>query len=319
MPFEAYKAGQAVNPSSPTNTSVLKDKSVVVTGGASGLGLAYVRAFASHGAFVTFGDVNAKAGTQIASELGPSVQFVHCDVTSWSDQLAMFKAAVSNSPAKSCDIVIANAGIAKTDDVFTVDDVEDPIEPNLDIMRINALGPLYTAKLAMHYFHRQPETAERDRCLIVKGSLAAYLDLPGAIQYNVSKFGMRGMVDCLRRTGWQTGVRVNLIAPWFIATPILSKEAVSHIAGLGVEFASEGDAAAAVVRVACDKGVNGRALGVVPRSEAPEGWMDLGHDDYAEEDFMQRWQEGVLRTSHRIKKPEDQPRGVGPEGFGSKE
>lgn len=318
MPFEPYKAGQAVDPSLATNTSVLKDKSVIVTGGASGLGLAYVRAFASHGAFVTFGDINATAGEKIASELGPNVQFVKCDVTSWSDQLAMFKAAVSNSPAKSCDIVVANAGIAKHDDVLSVDDGDEPIEPNLDIMRINGLAPLYTTKLALHYFARQPESPERDRCLIVKASLAGYLDLPGALQYNVSKWGMRGLVNNLRRTGWQAGVRVNLIAPWFIATPIMTKESVSHIKGLGVEFALEEDAASAVVRVACDKHINGRALGIVPRRQQKEGWIDLRHDDYKEGDFMVEWQEGVLRTSHRIRPKIEQPEGVGPEGFGSK-
>jgi NAD(P)-dependent dehydrogenase (short-subunit alcohol dehydrogenase family) len=68
MPLEEYKAGQAVDPSSPTDTSVLEGKSVIITGGASGLGLAYVKAFASKGAFVTFGDLNASAGETIASE-----------------------------------------------------------------------------------------------------------------------------------------------------------------------------------------------------------------------------------------------------------
>jgi NAD(P)-dependent dehydrogenase (short-subunit alcohol dehydrogenase family) len=43
---------------------------------------------------------------------------VKCDVTSWKDQLAVFKAAIANSPHKSIDIVIANAGIAGNDPVF---------------------------------------------------------------------------------------------------------------------------------------------------------------------------------------------------------
>ena len=318
MPIEPYQAGHAVDPSSPTDTSVLKDKSVIITGGASGLGLAYVKAFASHGAFVTFGDLNSSAGQKIAAELGQNVQFVQCDVTSWSDQVSMFKAAVQNSPAKSCDIVVANAGIAASDPVFAFDDSEEPVEPNLTIMKVNAIGPLYTAKLAMHYFNRQPDDLSRDRCLIMKGSLAAYLDLPGAPQYNVSKWGMRAFVNCIRRTGWQKGIRVNLIAPWFIATPILSQEAVAHLSGMGVEFATEEDAASAVVKVACSKEINGRALGIVPRSETDYGYIDLKHDDYAEDDFMHRWQEGVLKTSHRIQHPAKQPENIGPEGFGSK-
>lgn len=317
MPLEEYKAGQAVDPSSPTNTSVLDGKSVIITGGASGLGLAYVKAFASKGAFVTFGDLNTSASEKIASELGPNVQFVKCDVTSWSDQVSMFKAAVTASPAKSCDIVVANAGIARDDDIFAFnEDSEEPVEPDLSIMKVNSIGPLYTAKLAMHYFNRQPEDSSRDRCLLMKGSLAAYLDLPGSPQYNMSKWSMRAFVNCIRRTGWQKSIRVNLIAPWFIATPILSKEAIAHISGSGIEFANEDDAAAAVVKVACDKSINGRALGIVPRSKADHGYMDLKHDDYTNDDFMQKWQNEVLSTSHRIQLPMKQD--VGPEGFGSK-
>lgn len=44
----------------------------------------------------------------------------------------------------------------------------------------------------------------------------------------------------------------------------------------------------------------GRAFGVVPRKEAPEGYMDLIHDDYQDGDFLKEWQELVLLTSHRI-------------------
>jgi hypothetical protein len=126
----------------------------------------------------------------------------------------------------------------------------------------------------------------------------------------MSKWSMRAFVNCIRRTGWQKGIRVNLIAPWFIATPILSKEAVAHISDSGLKFATEDDAAAAVVKVACDKSINGRALGIVPRSEAEHGYLDLRHDDYAEENL-------VLSTSHRIQVPAKQPENVGPEGFGS--
>lgn len=46
---------------------------------------------------------------------------MRCDVTSWEDQVAMFKAAVANSPEKSCDIVVANAGIGGEDSIFKFD------------------------------------------------------------------------------------------------------------------------------------------------------------------------------------------------------
>lgn len=45
---------------------------------------------------------------------------------------------------------------------------------------------------------------------------------------------------------------------------------------------------------------SGRALGIVPRHEAPDGFVDLAHDDYQEGDFMKGWQEIVLRTAQAI-------------------
>jgi NAD(P)-dependent dehydrogenase (short-subunit alcohol dehydrogenase family) len=50
-----------------------------------------------------------------------NAQFVKCDVRNWDDQVAVFEAAVANSPDKSCDIVISNAGIIVPDDMFKFD------------------------------------------------------------------------------------------------------------------------------------------------------------------------------------------------------
>ena len=50
-----------------------------------------------------------------------NVQFFKCDTTSWKDQLQMFKQAVAKSPEKSCDIVIANAGVSGADELFALE------------------------------------------------------------------------------------------------------------------------------------------------------------------------------------------------------
>ena len=88
------------------------------------------------------------------------------------------------------------------------------MKPDLRILEVNLLGMVYTIKLAMHYFRRQPVDDARDRCLILKGSIAAYLDQPGSPQYNASKWGARGLMRNFRRTAWKEGIRVNLVAPW---------------------------------------------------------------------------------------------------------
>ena len=146
-------------------------------------------------------------------------QFVHCDVRSWADQLKAFKQAIANSPSKTVDIVIANAGISGADQVFWDDKTEEPVEPDLKILNINLVGVLYTIKLAMHYFRRQYEKNKQiDQLLILQGSLAGYIDLPGSMQYASSKYALRGLMRNLRRSGFTFGMRVNYIAPWYVTT-----------------------------------------------------------------------------------------------------
>lgn len=89
-----------------------------------------------------------------------------------------------------------------------------PKKPNLSIVQVNLLGTLYTTKLAFHYFRRQPADPSYPGCLIMKASLAAYVDIPGSVQYQASKFGVRGTMLSLRRTAWELGIRVNSVAPW---------------------------------------------------------------------------------------------------------
>jgi len=129
----------------------------------------------------------------------------------------MFKSAFANSPSKSVDIVVANAGISGVDPVFKNEDPEtDPQKPDFKILDINLYGVMYTAKLAFHYFQKHPLNDKHDRCLVVQTSLAAYLDLPGAVQYQVSKYGGRGLMVCTRRMTGLEGVRVNTICPWYV-------------------------------------------------------------------------------------------------------
>lgn len=73
---------------------------------------------------------------------------------SWSDQLAVFKAALSHSPSKGIDIVIANAGIAAVDEIFELDEGDEPKEPPLNVVKVNFIGYMYTTKLALHYFNK---------------------------------------------------------------------------------------------------------------------------------------------------------------------
>lgn len=96
--------------------SQMRGKSVIVTGGANGIGEACVRAFVAAGAFVTFGDVSER-GKELEKELNDGaerVAFVKCDIRSWEDQKTLFETAVRKSPNHSVDVVLANAGISRS-------------------------------------------------------------------------------------------------------------------------------------------------------------------------------------------------------------
>jgi len=129
--------------------------------------------------------------------------------------------------------VIANAGLGGAGDAMmeeegelfsfveewtSIDQIADPDqipqEPALTTIDVNLKGLLYTTKLATHYFRRfQKRDGASDRCLILKSSVAGFVDWPKALQYPASKAGVRVLMKCLRRTVWKHGIRVNVVAP----------------------------------------------------------------------------------------------------------
>lgn len=79
-----------IDPTVPLDKSELKGKSVIVTGGANGLGEEIVRSFAAAGSYVTFGDTDATRGPQVENDIkknGGNVKFVSCDITNVSRSL----------------------------------------------------------------------------------------------------------------------------------------------------------------------------------------------------------------------------------------
>ncbi|OJD27474.1 hypothetical protein ACJ73_01132 [Blastomyces percursus] len=312
MALAAYK-DCLLDCSIPPPNENLKGKSVIVTGGASGLGKAFVKHLAEACAYVTFGDVNEEAGLKLAAELAGTqtrdnenhnchrkAQFVRCDVRSWEEQLCLFEAAVTHSPNKSCDIVIANAGIPGPDGLFADEDPSlPPTKPDTTIFDINLTGTMFTTKLAIHYFRRQPLGSTRDRCLILIGSIAGYLDLPGSATYSMSKFGVRALMRSLRRNAWVDMIRVNLVAPGYIITPAYTEEIISFFKSKGVKFASEDDACKAVLRIASDTAVNGRSLAVVSKEDCAEGYFDLAQDDFSEGSKLRGMQDVALNVGSR--------------------
>lgn len=239
-PSVDFSGADIVSPGASYDTSKLAGKTVVITGAGSGLGEAFLREYVKAGAFVTFGDFADDRSKAIVDEIGEDkVCFVHCDVTNWQDQLHLFHTALEKSPSKTIDIVVANAGTSGHDDLAT-DDTEpdgEPKEPNVNHVKIDLIGVLYTTKLALHYFPRQTESPDRDRCLILTSSIAGYVDKPGSPQYNAAKFGVRGLMRCLRTTMPEQKMRVNLLAPWYV--PISHRNSSHNLCGTLIAFSHQ--------------------------------------------------------------------------------
>jgi short chain dehydrogenase len=169
----------------------------------------------------------------------------------------------------------------------------------------------------MHYFRAQPESPDRDRCFIIKGSIAGLLDQPGSWQYSTSKFGLRGLYRSMRHTTWQEGIRVNYVGPWYTKTSIMSDAVIERLSSKGVEFSLTGDCAAAMLKIATDKEINGsyinsysclsnllicgtgHSFAIVPRSGCARGWFDNGLDEVEEGSYWDKMQKAALAASVR--------------------
>lgn len=111
-PIPRYFWTGPVDHTIPIDKSKLKGKSVIITGGANGMGEVAARRFIIDGAFVTVGDMDVKRGEALEAELKGKLKFVKCNIKTWEDQVALFEAATADG--RGIDVVIANAGISRS-------------------------------------------------------------------------------------------------------------------------------------------------------------------------------------------------------------
>ncbi|KAK9243104.1 hypothetical protein V1506DRAFT_555652 [Lipomyces tetrasporus] len=267
--------------------SNLKGKTAIVTGGANGIGEAYVRAQVAAGVTVCIGDCDVAGGKKLAAELHGRTKFIECDTAKWDDQIAY---------------VVANAGVIRQDDVFSYSgENQEPEKPDLSTIDININGTLYTVKLSLHYFVKQngQETSsiQEDTCLVLIGSGAAFLDCPRIPQYSATKWAMRGIMHSLRRTAFYYGSRVNVISPWYVKTKIMSEEAFAHVVAMGVQLAEAEDAGQCLLRILSDATINGHSFFIAARKWASRGYVDLDLDDYRGNALIQEVQEDQMKSA----------------------
>jgi NAD(P)-dependent dehydrogenase (short-subunit alcohol dehydrogenase family) len=160
-----------------------------------------------NGTKIVYGDVSDGPGRELESELdSSSAFFVQCDVTSYSDQLALFKKA--QTEFGRVDIVVANAGIVIPQDPFAPD-ADISKEPSMKEVDVNLKGVMFTARIGMAYLRK---SGGGD--LILVSSIAGFKESPGLTPYLASKHGVIGILRGLRMSALPEGIRVNAICPW---------------------------------------------------------------------------------------------------------
>ena len=199
----------------------------LITGGASGLGLATARALAAAGAHVTLLDLPSSAGVEMAAELGGT--FAPGDVTSPADAAAAVAAANEHAPLR---IVVNCAGIAPPAKVLDRDGNPAVLADFERIVRINLVGTFNVISQASAVIAKNdPSTgsgngsgsADGDRGVIINtASVAAFDGQIGQPAYSASKGGVHAMTLPIARELARYGIRVCTIAPGIMETPMLA-------------------------------------------------------------------------------------------------
>ncbi|RHZ44197.1 putative short chain dehydrogenase/reductase [Aspergillus thermomutatus] len=209
-------------------------RSIIVTGGASGIGLGITRYFAPQpNTHITILDINN--GTAILEQLrteypSASLTFEQCDVSAWESQAAAFDKAYAEQG--HIDIVFANAGITQKGDLLANIHDAKPSKPELRTLDVNLIGVIYTVKLAAHYMAKNAARGSESSPNLSKGSIictasnAGIYAFPIAPLYAATKSGVIGLVRSLARSLEQEQIQINALAPAVIETNIAPDSAL---------------------------------------------------------------------------------------------
>ena len=195
---------------SKSKCSRLEGRVAVVTGGASGIGLASVRRFADEGAHVVIGDLDPATGEAAAAEVNGT--FIRTDVTNADDVAAMFKKA--KDTYGSVAIAFNNAGISPPDDDSIL---ETGIDAWRRVQEVNLTSVYLCCKEVIPIMLEQGKGSIINTASFVATMAAA----TSQISYTASKGGVLAMSRELGVQFARSGVRVNALSPGPVNTPLL--------------------------------------------------------------------------------------------------
>src|SRR5438477_3624057 len=184
----------------------LKNKTALITGGNSGIGLETARLFVAEGARVIITGRNQATLEAAAKELGPNALSIVADAT----DIAATEKAVKQAVEKfgKLDIVFANAGISANTPVGGTS-----LETFEAVLKTNITAVFFTVQAAAPYLNDGAS-------IILNGSVISVLGNPGYAAYAASKAGVRAMARVMASELSPRNIRVNVVSPGAIRTPI---------------------------------------------------------------------------------------------------
>lgn len=188
-------------------------RTVLVTGGANGIGLASARAFHAAGDNVVIADLDDAAARAAAETLGPRAVGCAIDVRDRASIEAAFR--VGAETFGPIGVVHANAGVSSMK--RAVELTEEDWDFNFNV---NAKGVFLTNQVALRHFLNHGLKG----VIVNTASLAAKVGAPLLAHYSASKFAVVGWTQAVAREHAADGIRVNAVCPGFVRTPMQERE-----------------------------------------------------------------------------------------------
>lgn len=256
----------------------LKDKVVLVTGGANGIGEALVRRFVVEGARgVAIVDRDAKRSLELSQELGSTTIGLAADVTREADVVSAIETTVDRFGP--IDLLVSNAGIG------TGGGVEVPDEAWQEIWEVNLMAHVYAARAVL------PDMIARgEGYLLNTASAAGLLTNLGAAPYSVTKHAAVGLAEWLAITHGDQGIKVSCLCPQGVRTNMLLAGADDPA---GAVVLAQGAIEPEEVADAVVRGLAAESFLILPHPEVATHFQRKAAD-------YDRWLKGMRKLQRRI-------------------
>ncbi|CAG8719080.1 3510_t:CDS:2, partial [Dentiscutata erythropus] len=188
----------------------IKDKIVIITGGANGIGATLARRLILEGAQLVIGDIDKKSGQELVAEFNQNNKinaiFVFCDVTNSEHLHQLFDTAQNTFGGIVCN----NAGIGQSGEFY------DQTDSWMKTVDINLNAVIKCTQLGIQFLKKRGGGV-----IINTASLAGFYPLKSMPVYTSTKYAVVGFTQSLRELNDTDKIRVNAIAPGFVDTHLL--------------------------------------------------------------------------------------------------